>query len=59
MTASQPLRPAVSNDQPPPALPVVLRSEELLQGRREILIIHSQEVYHLRLTRSGKLILTK
>lgn len=37
----------------------VLRSEVLLQGKREILIVHCQEVYRLRLTRNGKLILTK
>lgn len=37
----------------------VVRSDELLKGRREILISHCQEVYRLRLTRNGKLILTK
>jgi hemin uptake protein HemP len=30
-----------------------------MQGRRELLIMHCQEVYRLRLTRNGKLILTK
>jgi hemin uptake protein HemP len=39
-------------------LPVV-RSDDLLKGRREILIAHCEEVYRLRLTRNGKLILTK
>lgn len=39
--------------------PAAIRSDELLHGQREILIIHEQEVYRLRLTRNGKLILTK
>ncbi len=39
--------------------PIVVRSEELLDGQREILILHAREVYRLRLTRNGKLILTK
>jgi len=39
--------------------PPLIRSEELMQGRRELLIMHCQEVYRLRLTRNGKLILTK
>lgn len=37
----------------------MVRSEELLQGQSELLIQHGQEVYRLRLTRSGKLILGK
>ncbi len=42
------------------AAPVVtLRSEELLRGGREILIQHANDVYRLRITRNGKLILTK
>jgi hemin uptake protein HemP len=41
----------------PPA--TLISSEELMQGRRELLIMHCQEVYRLRLTRNGKLILTK
>jgi len=36
-----------------------LRSEDLLQGQVEVLIEHGVEVYRLRLTRSGKLILQK
>ena len=53
----------------PPAVPAgagpadltqrLLRSEELLQGHREVLILHCHELYRLRLTRNGKLILTK
>ncbi|MFD2261559.1 hemin uptake protein HemP [Lacibacterium aquatile] len=51
--------------QPPlPASPAgsdapVWRSKELLKGSREILISHDDETYRLRLTRNGKLILTK
>jgi hemin uptake protein HemP len=37
----------------------LVRSEELLKGEREILIAHCQDVYRLRVTRNGKLILTK
>lgn len=37
----------------------MLRSDQLFQGHREILITHCNEVYRLRLTRNGKLILTK
>ena len=42
-----------------PPCPAMIRSEDLLGQQREILIIHAQEVYRLRLTRNGKLILTK
>lgn len=41
------------------APPASLRSEVLLAGQREVLIIHAQDVYRLRVTRNGKLILTK
>jgi hemin uptake protein HemP len=34
-------------------------SEELLRGGREVLIQHADEIYRLRVTRSGKLILHK
>jgi hemin uptake protein HemP len=34
-------------------------SEALLQGQREVLIRHGEEVYRLRLTKQGKLILYK
>jgi hemin uptake protein HemP len=39
--------------------PKIVRSEDLLQGRRELWIEHGEELYRLRLTRSGKLYLTK
>jgi len=34
-------------------------SDALLQREREIVIVHRGQEYHLRLTRSDKLILTK
>ena len=34
-------------------------SGDLLQGSREVLIRHGDDVYRLRLTRNGKLILHK
>ena len=34
-------------------------SHDLLQGRRELWIEHGEEMYRLRLTRAGKLYLTK
>jgi hemin uptake protein HemP len=37
----------------------VLRSEDLLQGRREVLIIHGDELYRLLCTKNNKLILQK
>lgn len=41
------------------AAPRVMRSQELLQGRSEIWIEHGGQIYRLRQTRSGKLILQK
>ena len=37
----------------------ILRSEDLLQGHREVLIVHGDQVYRLLCTRNGKLILQK
>ena len=42
-----------------PAALRTVRSEDLLQGAREVLIQHGQETYRLRLTKAGKLILNK
>lgn len=36
-----------------------LRSSDLLSGAREAIIEHGQDLYRLRLTSNGKLILTK
>lgn len=48
---------------PPPALPDTLPdivpAALLFRGRQEILICHNGEHYRLRITKSGKLILTK
>jgi hemin uptake protein HemP len=44
---------------PSPAPIPCVRSEELLKGGRELMIAHGQELYRLRLTKSGKLILGK
>lgn len=37
----------------------VVRSEELLQGRRELFILHAGQVYRLLRTRNDRLILQK
>lgn len=48
---------------PSPATPVtpapVWHSHDLLQGQPEVRIVHGTEVYRLRRTALGKLILTK
>lgn len=36
-----------------------IESAELFDGSSEIVIVHQQKVYSLRITRNGKLILTK
>ena len=36
-----------------------ITSASLLQGEKEVLILHGEEVYRLKLTRNGKLILQK
>jgi hemin uptake protein HemP len=36
-----------------------IESSHLFQGEREILIVHQTKEYSLRITRNGKLILTK
>lgn len=55
-----------SSDYAPPSLrhtvsvaAATLHSEALLRGRREVEIVHAGQVYRLRHTRNGKLILTK
>lgn len=44
---------------PPVSGQMTLQSGELFRAGREILIQHADEYYRLRLTRKGKLILTK
>ena len=41
-----------------PALPRI-RSDALMAGSREIIILHDGQEYRLRITNAGKLILTK
>jgi hemin uptake protein HemP len=41
-----------------PSAPVKVRSDELVGSRGELLIEHNGREYRLRLTQSGKLILT-
>lgn len=43
----------------PPAPPEVVSATALLRGQPVLLIEHAGERYQLRLTRNGKLILTK
>lgn len=42
-----------------PPEPVTITSEQLLAGGREVIIVHAESVYRLKLTGSNKLILTK
>ncbi|MBW8372038.1 MAG: hemin uptake protein HemP [Thiobacillus sp.] len=39
--------------------PGLIRADHLFQGGQEILIDHKGETYRLRITKNGKLILTK
>ena len=41
------------------ALPDIIPTDTLFQGNQEILISHNGEHYRLRITKNGKLILTK
>lgn len=57
---SQPLMPLGLEDSASIAAPVRrISSQRLLAGERELVIQHLGSEYHLRLTRNGKLILTK
>lgn len=62
----------MSNDRPPEAAAqpegapdqpavnkLIYRSSELMAGRREIFIEHNRDLYRLRITSQGRLILTK
>jgi hemin uptake protein HemP len=58
-----PDQPADASDQPMSQgkipSPREVRLQDLLHGERELLIRHGDEVYHLRITRNGRLLLTK
>jgi hemin uptake protein HemP len=43
----------------PPLARRAVASDDLFQGLRELVILHRNEEYRLRITRAGKLILTK
>ncbi|WP_338926725.1 hemin uptake protein HemP [Mycetohabitans endofungorum] len=55
--------PALATSAPQPVGTVhathALQSDDLLQGRTHVSILHNGETYQLRATRLGKLILTK
>lgn len=67
MTSPPPGRDRKSTSDPQPTelppestpLPRTVRSDELFQGAREIVIEHEGVCYRLRLTKSGKLLLNK
>jgi hemin uptake protein HemP len=44
---------------PPVSKKPRIESSHLFQGSNEIMIVHKNEEYNLRITRNGKLILTK
>lgn len=50
---------AVCRDPASSVQPLPLDSRQLLQGRRDLQILHQGEIYRLQQTRQGKLILTK
>lgn len=61
MTQSAPPSQASQPAPQPSAVPAqpALDSSQLLGGRKQVAISHGGELYSLRLTRNGKLILTK
>ena len=52
-------QPSKAENRPIEAAARIVESADLLRGSREIQIVHGDEIYRLRLTRNGKLILTK
>jgi hemin uptake protein HemP len=67
MTPDDPPASAPRNESPadksspnlPPVPGLLLQADELMRGHREIYIAHGEALYRLRVTRSGKLLLTK
>lgn len=55
----QPARGARPASGPAAPMPYRIPSGDLLAGRTEVEIVHGEDVYRLRQTRGGKLILTK
>ncbi|MFP5407838.1 MAG: hemin uptake protein HemP [Gammaproteobacteria bacterium] len=60
---TMPLPPATPDLSPipgrKPAAPGIIPADALFHGSQEVLISHNGEHYRLRITRNGKLILTK
>lgn len=61
---AMPLHPPLTPDTPStpgrkPAAPGIIPTDALFRGNQEILISHNGEHYRLRITKNGKLILTK
>ncbi len=52
-------RPPRSSSPASPSRPVAIRSAELFRDAQEVIIIHREQEYRLRITRADKLILTK
>ena len=46
-------------DERRPAEPRRVLAADLFQGARQLIIVHNNEEYHLRITRLGKMILSK
>jgi hemin uptake protein HemP len=59
ITAGDATSPDASHDAAPKAPRRSVASDDLFQGVRELVILHRDEEYRLRITRAGKLILTK
>ncbi len=56
---AQPAESPENQPQTPAIGPRTLRSDEILKGEDEVQIVHLDNVYRLRRTRNGKLILQK
>ena len=52
-------RPPRSSSPASPRRTAAIRSEELFRNAQEVIIIHREQEYRLRVTRADKLILTK
>jgi hemin uptake protein HemP len=59
LAVMQPSASLASSESAQPARATRISSGNLLAGRRELVIEHAGQEYHLRLTRNDKLILTK
>jgi hemin uptake protein HemP len=51
--------PETQEREPSLEVPSTISTDELFRGRRELVIRHGELEYRLRITRAGKLILTK